>query len=421
MRQLPLAYGSDTVELEFDENQFEVLTPNAADHKPLTEFEIGQAFDSPIESAPLVELLSPDDSVLLVASDATRATASVQIMNLLVRRIIQQGVSPAAITVIFATGIHRPTSTAEKQQLLTPFITQRIRVVDHNAYDTEQLINLGETEQGTPVELNRALRDFTRVILTGGIGFHYFAGFTGGRKSICPGLASARTIAATHMLALDVDRGGRRAGVATGVLAGNAVHEECERVAALVEPAFGVYTVVDEAGHAVQVFGGDWRLAHSRACHQYLREHSISIESKRPLVIASCGGYPYDINLIQAHKALDMAAAACQDGGTIILLAQCRDGLGRSDFLNWFESANAAALEDRLRQAYEVNGQTAWALLSKAEKFRVILVSTLADDDVVRMRMTPADSLDSALAKLDSPAPGYILQRGAALLPIVSN
>jgi lactate racemase len=421
MQEMQLAYGSGTVNLAFAEDRLEVLAPNVASREPLSDLEIGLAFDSPIESAPLEELLTPGETVLIVASDATRATASAQLINLLVRRVIQQGVSPADITIIFANGIHRPTTATEKQALLTPFIVQRIKVADHNAFDEKQLTLLGETERGTPVELNRALTEFSRVILTGGINFHYFAGFTGGRKSVCPGLASARTIEATHMLALDFDRGGRRSGVGSGMLEGNAVHEECERVAALISPAFSINAIVDERGQATQVFAGDWRAAHREACDQYLREHSTRISDKRDVVIASCGGYPYDINLIQAHKTLEMAAGACKEGGTVVLLAECRDGLGRPDFLKWFESKNAAALESRLRESYEVNGQTAWSLLTKAERFRVVLVSQLPDEEVTRMRMTPARSLDDALEKLDGMAHGFILPRGAVLLPILQS
>jgi nickel-dependent lactate racemase len=418
MAEMQLAFGSDKVNLVFAADRFEILTSDKSSRQPLTDFEIGLAFDHPIESKSLEELLSPGDSVLIVASDATRASASAQIINLLVRRIIQQGVSPAAVTIIFATGIHRPTTLAEKEGLLTPFITQRIRVLDHDAFDEKKLVVLGETKSGTPIEVNRILTEVTHVILTGGIGFHYFAGFTGGRKSVCPGLASARTIAATHMLALDFENGGRRLGVVTGGLEGNAVHEECERIASLVAPAFGVNAIVDENGRATQVFAGHWRAAHHAACGQYRTDHSIRIAEKRPLVIASCGGYPFDINLIQAHKTLNMAASACQDGGTIILLAECRDGLGRSDFLKWFDSENSAALENRLRENYEVNGQTAWSLLTKAEKFKVILISKLDEGDIARMRMTPATSLNEALTIAGSAACGFIMPRGAALLPI---
>ncbi len=274
---------------------------------------------------------------MIVVSDATRATGSAQIVNLLVRRIIQIGIAPQDIAIIFATGIHRPVTPDEKRELLTPFIFQRIKTIDHDAHDPSNLVVVGETRHGTRVELNQALREFTHVILTGAIGFHYFAGFTGGRKSICPGLASARTIEATHMLALDFESGGRRAGVGTGLLDGNAVHEECESIAEMINPSFGINSVVDERGRAVRVWAGHWRSAHRAACHEYLATHSVSIENKRDVVVASCGGFPYDINLIQAHKALDMAAQACNEGGTIILLAECREGFGRHDFLKWFE------------------------------------------------------------------------------------
>lgn len=138
------------------------------------------------------------------------------------------------------------------------------------------------------------------------------------------------------MLALDFEMGGRRTGVGTSLLDGNAVHEECERIAAMVKPRFAINTVVDERGRAVRIYAGDWRAAHRKGCQEYLANHSTTIETKREIVIVSCGGSPYDINLIQAHKALDMAAHACTDGGTIILLAECRDGLGQSDFLKWF-------------------------------------------------------------------------------------
>lgn len=420
MPQIDLAYGSQTINFVFANDQFKVLQPQDSSRQHLTDFEIGQALDSPIESPPLDDLLAPGDSVLIVTSDATRATASAQITNLLVRRLIQLGISATDIAIIIATGIHRPTTLAEKQELLTPFITQRIRVFDHDAFDEQQQVNLGETARGTPVELNRALREFKRVILTGGVGFHYFAGFTGGRKSICPGLASAKTITATHLLALDFENGGRRKGVGTGQLDGNAVHEECDQIATLVSPTLGINMIVDDRGRATNIFAGHWRVSHRTACDQYLAEHSQTIQERRPLVIASCGGYPYDINFIQAHKALEMAAQACEDGGTIILLAECRDGLGRSDFLKWFESSDSANLEARLRDAYEVNGQTAWALMSKAERFRVVVVSELAEADVVRMRMVPARSLEAALLLVEKKGSGYVLPRGAALLPLVS-
>jgi nickel-dependent lactate racemase len=419
MPTIELNYGRKTLNFDYDAGRFDVLAASEAAAHPLSDVEIGAALDAPIDSPPLDDLIAPSDSVLIVASDATRATGSAQIINLLVRRLIQNGIPPGNIAIIFATGIHRAVRPEEKAELLTPFIAQRIRTIDHDAYDASQLTQLGVMEGGTPIEVNRALREFSKVILTGAVGFHYFAGFSGGRKSICPGLAGSITIEATHMLALDFERGGRRAGVGSGLLNGNAVSEQCERVAAMADPVFAINAIVDERGRSEKIFAGHWRTAHAQACEDYVARHSLRIQEKREVVVVSCGGSPYDINVIQAHKALDMAATACLDGGAIVLLAECGEGLGRTDFLKWFESADSRALETRLRTAYEVNGQTAWALLTKTERFRVHVVTKLADDDARRMRMIPVRSLEEAVATLSPDARGYIMPRGAALLPIV--
>lgn len=413
---IDLLYGPGAVNFRWDRDRFAVIGCSPTTERPLTDFEIGAALDAPLGSPPLDEIVDNDDSVLIVVSDATRATASAQIVNLLVRRLVQIGVSPARMAVIFATGIHRRVTDQEMLELLTPFIVQRVQVLQHDASDPARLVSFGAIDSGVEVRLSSALREYSRVILTGGINFHYFAGFTGGRKSICPGLASAETIKATHMLALDFKTGGRTAGVGTGLLEGNAVHEECERIAALVAPAFGINAIVDEQKRAVKLFCGNWQRAHRAACEYYRERRSVSIEAKRDLVIASCGGFPYDINLIQAHKALEMASYACNDGGTIVLLAECRDGLGRPDFLKWFESQGSRALAERLRNEYEVNGQTAWALWTKAERYRVCLVSQLPDEQVKRMRMIPARSLVAALEGAPDKQ-GFVMPRGATVLP----
>ncbi|HBB88993.1 MAG TPA: nickel-dependent lactate racemase [Blastocatellia bacterium] len=421
MTEIQLGYGRGTQTFSFDASRFQVLETNPANEKPLTDVEIGAAFSDTIGSPPLDELFSAGDTVLIVVSDATRATGSAQITNLLVRRLIQAGVAPSDIAIIFATGIHRRVTDEEKSELLTPFIAQRVRTLNHDADDSTALVSLGVTDRGTPVEVNRALKDFSRVILTSAIGFHYFAGFNGGRKSICPGLAAARTIEATHMLALDFETGGRRAGVDTGKLDGNPVNEECERIATLIEPHFSVNTVVDSRGRVVHVYAGHWRAAHRAGCEAYLATHSVDIAERRDLVIVSCGGSPWDINLIQAHKALEMAAQATNEGGTIVLLAECGDGLGRADFLKWFAENDSRALAARLRDSYEVNGQTAWSLLTKTERFRVFLISELPHEQVRSMRMIPAHSLNEVMNQLENAANGFILPRGAALLPLVKT
>jgi len=219
------------------------------------------------------------------------------------------------------------------------------------------------------------------------------------------------------MLALDFERGGRRHGVGTALLDGNAVSEECERVAEIINPAFSINTIVDDQGRVERIFAGHWRAAHRAACAEYVTSHAQQISEKREVVIVSCGGAPYDINMIQAHKALDMAAHACADGGTIVFVAECGDGLGRTDFMKWFESEDSRALEYRLRDGYEVNGQTAWALLTKTERFRVRIITDLSAEQIRAMRMTKVRSPDEALSGIRAEATGYIMPRGAALWP----
>ncbi|MDQ1558450.1 MAG: lactate racemase [Pyrinomonadaceae bacterium] len=422
MAEIRLAYGRTHTSFVDEAERFQVLAPaDETAEQPLSDAQMGALIDDPIESQALEEIISPNESVLIVVSDATRATASGQVVNLLVRRFVQLGVAPSDLRIIFATGIHRPVTAEEKRELLTPFVLQRIRTLDHDANDASAHVELGTTERGTPIELNRALVEHDHVILTGAINFHYFAGFTGGRKSICPGLASARTVAATHLHALDFETGGRRAGVGTGRLDANAVHEECERVAAEVAPSFLLNTWTNEAGEAVRLYAGDWRRAHRLACAEYAETHTLPIASKRPVVVASCGGAPHDLDLIQAHKTLDMAAHACTEGGTIILVAECAGGLGRADFLKWFDAENSHALAARLRESYAVNGQTAWALLTKAQRFDVHLVSQLDDATVRRMRMTPARTIADALAQagVAADAQGFVMPYGARYMPVV--
>lgn len=418
---IQLGYGRGTVPFEFEGGRFEVLEGEAREERGLTDAEIGALIDDPVDSQPLEDIISPGESVLIVVSDATRASGSAQVVNLLVRRLIALGVAPYDLRVIFATGIHRPVTREEKAELLTPFIVQRVRTLAHDASDESQHVSFGATERGTPVELNRALFEHSHVILTGSVGFHYFAGFTGGRKSICPGLASRRTIEATHLQALDFENGGRRAGVGTGRLDGNAVHEECERIAAEAAPSFLINTVTDARGQIVRLYAGDWRVAHRLACAEYADSHTVRIDERRAVVVASAGGAPFDLNFIQAHKALEMASYACAEGGHIVLVAECADGLGRADFLKWFEVEDSRALESRLRDAYEVNGQTAWSLLTKAERFHLQLVSNLSEEDVRRMRMTPARTVEEALARVEAGEPGYVLPRGAAFMPVVKS
>ena len=414
---IELGYGKEKLKFAFDAERFTVLAKENEHENALSDAEINALLDACVDSDVLENIVEPGDTVLIVVPDATRAAASGQIVNLLVRRLIANGVMPFDIRIIFATGIHRQTTPDEKIELLTQFIVQRVKTLDHNPRDLAQLINLGTTARGIPIELNRALVEHDKVILVGGVSFHYFAGFGGGRKLICPGLASSRTANETHKLSFDFEKKRRRAGVEIGVLHGNPVHEEFLEIARKINPAFAVNTIVNASGNAAQIFAGHWLTSHEKAAAFYLQTHSIKIAEKRPLVIVSAGGAPFDLNLIQAHKALEMAAHACTDGGTIIWLAECADGLGRNDFLNWFAWENSEQLAENLARKFQVNGQTAWSLLEKAERFKIHLISSLPDEQTRQMRLNPVRNLNQALTQIAENTKGYILPFGAKFYP----
>jgi len=361
-------------------------------------------------------MVHPGETVLLVVPDATRQTACGQVVNLVVRRLIANGTAPHEISIIFATGIHRPVTDTEKETILTPFIVQRIKTSMHSPRDLMQIRRFGDAERGFPIQLHRSLTEHDHVVLIGGVTFHYFAGFTGGRKLVCPGLASAKTVSATHKLAFDCGKLDRRDGVGPGLLDGNAVHEAFMEAVAKINPSFAINTIVNDRGQAVDLLCGDWITSHRAACEKYAAHHVINITEKRDVVIVSCGGYPYDINMIQAHKALDAASRACNDGGTIIFLAECPDGLGRADFLDWFDAANSAALAEKLCEKYQVNGQTAWNLLKKAERFDVRIITSLDAATSEKMRLVPMQSLSRAIAKTKADLKGYILPNGSKFL-----
>lgn len=414
MPVIDLKFGTSKVAFELDVSRFELLQ-STEPGPPLSDIEIGGRLDRPIDSPLLEEIVGPGDSVLIVVPDATRQTSAGQVVNLVVRRLIANGTAAHDIRIIFATGIHRRVTETEKAEILTPFIAQRIKTLDHDPRDLMRLVNFGDTSNGIEIAFNRALIEHGHVVIVGGVSFHYFAGFTGGRKLICPGLASSRTISATHKLAFDCNEKKRRQGVGTGLLDGNAVHEAFMEAVEKRPPSFAVTTIVNDSGEMIELYCGDWRTSHRAACNAFAAANTVSITEKRRLVVASCGGSPHDINMIQAHKSLDAASRACTDGGTIILFAECRDGLGRDNFLDWFQVADSRELAERVCQKYEVNGQTAWSLLEKAERFDIKIVTDLDDNTAARMRLSRVSLHDAIRIAEHSPDAGYLIPSGAKL------
>lgn len=415
-----LGYGTEQLRMDFDPDRFSTLTPHDFEAPCLTDAELSAALDDPIGARPLEEIIRKNDRVLLVVPDATRVAGVERLAPLVLQRLNDLGLLDSQIEVLIGGGIHRPPTPVEINRILGERVAGRLAVHHHDANDESSLVKLGQTSRGTPVELNRRLLENDHVIALGAITFHYFAGFSGGRKAIVPGCASARTIRANHLLSFDLEKFQKRAGVASGLLNGNAVHEDMAEAVSMLEPSFLVNTVLNSRNEISAVYAGHWREAHRRGCDEYNAAHAVSIDRRRPVVIVSCGGAPRDTNMIQSHKALEHAATALEPGGTMIALAECAQGLGRKDFLDWFVPGGATATAQKLLQGYQVNGQTAWGLRKKAETFRILMVSSFEDALIRQMGLEPHASLESALSTVNGQH-GYIIPNGLTTLPQLTN
>lgn len=366
---------------------------------------------------------APGERVVIVTSDVTRPTGSDIYLPLLVSRLNAAGIRDRDIEIVVALGIHRKQTAAEHKRIVGE-LYGRIRVTDHDCDDPGELVYLGDTSRGVPVEINRRVAEADRLILTGAVTFHYFAGFGGGRKSMLPGVSSRKSCMASHFSVLNPDEGsGRHPKAVTGNLEGNPVHEAMLEACAMRPPSFILNTVLGGDKEIIAAFAGDWREAHGAGCRFYAETFSASIAEKADLVVVSCGGFPKDINLIQAHKSMAYASRALKPGGVMVLLAECRDGYGNATFFNWFGYDSCAELESALRKRYEINGQTAWSVKEKAERFRIVLVSVLPDEEVRTMGMIPAATLEAALdvarPMLPEQYKAYVIPAGGTVLPVL--
>jgi nickel-dependent lactate racemase len=195
-----------------------------------------------------------------------------------------------------------------------------------------------------------------------------------------------------------------------------------DEACSLVKPDMILNTILTPDKQIVDVAAGHWREAHLEGCQRYRQHFSIPLQKRADLVIASSGGFPKDINVIQSHKAMEYASQALKDNGVLILLAECRDGMGNATFFSWFCHKHLPDFEQALRNRYEINGQTAYSLLQKAQRFNIILVSSLPEEQVTEMGMLPAASLEQALFLAKTLLPpdwqAYILPEAGSVLPI---
>jgi len=416
-----LPYGKESIKIEFDEQNFFLLLPSSSP-PPLSYGQISEAISNPIGSPDLSHLLHSDDKILVVASDITRTTALDQFLPILIEEIRKADVSSSNIKIIFALGDHRSLTSDEIIKILGQEIAKCFEIVQHNSQESTSLAYIGKTSRGTEVYLNKILLQADKVILTGAINYHYFAGFTGGRKSLIPGLSGLSTIVNNHKLCLDFDAKKIMKGIAPGELKNNPLNLDLEEATSLIPPTFIVNSILNEDGKITGLFSGHWLESHHKGCSFYHKFSSMPIKEKKGVAIVSCGGYPKDINLIQSHKTLQYSSRCLKDNGNLILLAECSDGIGSPDFLNWFPIENIDKFFKRFKNSLDTNGQAAFFLHTLASHFRIILVSSLEPDIVSLMGMQPASNIEEAFSIIEKSVlekGGYIIPKGGSTLPIL--
>jgi lactate racemase len=386
---------------------------------------IRTALAAPLGTPPLAELVAPGEQVVIVTSDITRYTGSEHYLPMLADELNRCGIADSDLTIVVGLGIHRRQTEAEHRRIAGA-LYGRVRIEDHDCDDPAMLVDLGRTAGGLPVQINRRVVEADRVIVTGTIGLHYFAGFGGGRKGLVPGVASRATCMATHFAIFNPPAlGGRHPAAQPAVLDGNPVHEAIQAAARMVAPDFLLNTVLTTDQQIARVFCGDLEQAHLAGCRLARELYVVPLAQPVDLAVVSCGGHPKDINFIQAHKALDYGVQAVRPGGTVILLAACPDGFGNPTFFDWFRHQELEAFEAALRQGYEINGQTAYSTLCKARHWRIILVSSFTAEQTARMGMEKAGSLDEALRmayeRLPADPSVVVIPDGGSVLPVLQN
>ncbi len=422
----------ETIKLKYGVSSFscqlpgvKILQPEQLPEPPVAEKLVREALADPIGSWPLDKILRAGETVAIVTSDITRYSGSEIYLPILIAELNAMGIPDGDIEFIIALGIHRKQTEAEQRKILGS-LYGRIAVYDHECDDPAELVDLGITDSGIPVQINRRVAAADRVIVTGTIGFHYFAGFGGGRKGLVPGVASRETCMASHFAVFNPPEiGGKHPNAVTGVLTGNPVDRNLVQAARLVKPDFLLNTVLSPKKEILGVFCGDLEQAHLAGCEMVRQLFQVAVSESADLAIISCGGEPKDINFIQAQKALDYGCRAVKEGGTIIFLAACRDGFGHDTFFDWFRYQDLDEFENALRDNYQINGQTAHAVLSKARRFRVILISELSAAETERMGMEKAVDLQSALdlvlPELGENGEIVVIPDGGMILPVVEG
>ena len=356
---------------------------------------IRQAIEKPIGlTRNLYDIIRPGESVAVLVSDAFRQTGADRVLPVMFEGLERAGISLDDCCIVFATGTHRSPTEVEQARILGPAVSARFRgrTFVHDPGDEANLVFIGTTSRGTSVKINKRVCACDRLIATGAVVLHYFAGYGGGRKSICPGIAGTETIAHNHARNLDPKAPRLNPAVRIGRLDGNPVAEDMLEAARLVNVDCIVNTVLNRHGQIAGVFAGEMDAAHRAAARFAYDLFAVSIPERADLVIASAGAAK---NFVQSHKALFNAYQAVKPEGRIIFLAQCPERYGGNKFAQWLSLGNREAIIAGLRRNAEINGQTALSTREKAPS--AIMLSDLTGEEVVALGAQKAGSLSEAL------------------------
>lgn len=398
MKKVSFAYGQTHIDYEFDEAELVgVLTSSIEDYVPEDDGRelVAKALQNPVGSKRLSELSKDKQKVVIIASDHTRPVPSKMIIPQMLDEI-RRGNPNADITILIATGCHRQTT---QQELINKFgadIIAKEKIYVHNCDDEDKLVNIGVLPSGGQCQINKIALEADLLVAEGFIEPHFFAGFSGGRKSVLPGIAGRTTVLANHCSEFIAHNNAR-----TGVLKGNPIHKDMIWAAKQAKLAFIVNVVLNAEKEPIFAVAGDLEAAHSKGT-DFIASLCAVKSAPADIVISTNGGYPLDQNVYQAVKGMTTAEATVKEGGVIIMLALSNDGIGGDHFYHQLadEPDIRKTMEVFLSRGRNETVPDQWQtqiFLRILMKAKVIYVSSLSADIVEKMHMIPASSLDEAV------------------------
>jgi nickel-dependent lactate racemase len=379
---------------------------------------IYDALEHPTGTPPLRQIVHPGERVCVVVNDITRLARADLLLPPIVDTLNTAGVPDRDIFIVFALGIHRRQTEDERRLIVGEEIFRRIRAFDHISTDDASLVEIGTTSFGNQVEINREVWEADRIILTGEIIYHLIAGYSGGRKSLVPGVAGFRTTTFNHRMIFDPD-------CRAGKLDGNPAHEDMLEACRLADPDFIVNFVLSPEGGLVRTVAGHYDLAHREGCREVDRMLAAEIDAPYDVVVASAGGFPLDIDLRQAHKGLENACQALKPGGTILFYAECPNGAGIQSFEDYVRLyRDDFEMRAALEREFVVGGHKAYWVARLGRLYDVHLVSPLDPKFVRRCHfhpVAPAEheaSLEGLLRKAGAKARVAAIPHAGFTLPV---